>query len=92
MYFLINILFLFITNLLQVPNLLTECVMDDYNFNFGGDEEVTDEGENNWEYGGRNATVYLIDAANEMFKAEEGKDSPFIISLKVCFSIYYLNV
>ena len=57
-------------------------------FNYGGDQEgEEDEIGLEWQYMGRNATVFLIDAAPQMFSSEDGADSdtpvPFVSALKV---------
>ena len=65
-------------------------------FNYGGDQEADEDDIGlDWQYLGRNATVFLIDASEQMFEAEEGADRdeviPFISALKVRKSLCHLN-
>uniref|UniRef100_A0A2P2HZY3 ATP-dependent DNA helicase 2 subunit 1 n=1 Tax=Hirondellea gigas TaxID=1518452 RepID=A0A2P2HZY3_9CRUS len=69
--------------------------MDDYNFNFGDDGSEGEEGEDGErQFGGRNATVFLIDAAPQMFETikssdengEESSFTPFETALKCVHS------
>lgn len=56
------------------------------------DEEENEEGEEGggeWSFGGRTASIFLIDAAKEMFDELDGQDddeekvTPFLCSVKV---------
>lgn len=52
----------------------------------GENEEGEEGGE--WSFGGRTATIFLIDAAKEMFDGLDGQDdeeqvTPFLCSVKV---------
>jgi len=59
--------------------------MNDFQLNFGGDEINDGDGEETeWQFGGKNATIFLIDCAPQMF-VKDADDSPFVTSLKVCF-------
>jgi len=48
--------------------------MDDYTFNLGGSGEEDEQEQ--WEFGGRSATVYLVDAAPPMLAARSDQDTP----------------
>ncbi|XP_018013106.1 X-ray repair cross-complementing protein 6-like [Hyalella azteca] len=60
--------------------------MENIDFNFGLDGENGEEdAEEQWQWEGRNATVFLIDVAPAMFEkdaAEEESDIPFIVAMK----------
>lgn len=60
--------------------------MADLDFNFGEDG-TGEEQEEAWEWGGRNATIFLIDVSPSMFVRENSADgqsnTPFEAAMKV---------
>ena len=53
---------------------------DDYEFNFGGD--VDEDEEMQWQLAGRSATIYVVDAAPQMFQKNDDSNH-FSTAIKV---------
>lgn len=72
----------------QLIKKMTQFQSDNWNKDFSGDEDG--DAEDDWEYGGRNGILFLVDCRESMFKTTDQGTSNFRLAME-CVEAVLMN-